>query len=84
VLKSKKEESAAKQNQTTTEIVNIRVPKDLILELDGLVKRRVFNSRSEAIREFAREYVQEQANSLHRELEKTENAKISERGGRGW
>ncbi len=68
-----------REKEAGTEIFNIRVPKDLILEIDGLVKRRVFNSRSEAIREFAREYVQEQ--SLHQE---TENAKISERGGRGW
>ena len=60
----------------TTEIVNVRVPKELITEIDLLVKKRVFKSRSEAIREFAREYVQSQLPSP--------NAKISERGGRGW
>ena len=58
-------------------VLNIRVPDDLILELDFLVEKKIFNSRSEAIREFAREYVQEQ--SLQEK-----NAKISEQGGGGW
>lgn len=43
-----------------TEVLNIRLPKELILELDFLVKKKVFKSRSEAIREFARMYVKEQ------------------------
>ena len=43
-----------------TEILNIRLPDELILELDNLVQKKVFKSRSEAIREFARAYVQEQ------------------------
>ena len=79
-MKKSKYRSAQNTENAGTEIVNIRVPKDLILELDTLVKKRVFNSRSEAIREFAREYVQEQT-SPHQEKE---NAKVSERGGRGW
>ena len=70
-------EKQKKQGGGATEIVNIRVPKELILELDALVKRRVFNSRSEAIREFAREYVQEQT-------PKHVHAKSSERGGGRW
>jgi metal-responsive CopG/Arc/MetJ family transcriptional regulator len=80
VLKRNKGRNPQNTENVETEIVNIRVPKDLILELDTLVKKRVFNSRSEAIREFAREYVQEQTD-LHQEKE---NAKVSERGGRGW
>ena len=75
--KQGKEREAA--SDYATEIVNVRVPKDLILEIDELVSKRVFNSRSEAIREFAREYVQEQA-SLHEK----ENAKSPERGGGRW
>jgi Arc/MetJ-type ribon-helix-helix transcriptional regulator len=74
---------AEKNAERTAEIVNIRVPKDLILELDDLVKKRVFNSRSEAIREFAREYVLEHEET-RKGIEKIENAKFSERGGRGW
>jgi len=57
-----------------TEILNIRLPDELILELDMLVEKKVFKSRSEAIREFAREYVQSQ---LHEE-------KKSGQGGEGW
>ncbi|MBN1793019.1 ribbon-helix-helix protein, CopG family [Candidatus Woesearchaeota archaeon] len=63
---------SGKPREGQTEIVNIRIPKDLILELDFLVERRVFNSRSEAIREFAREYVQSQ---MHEK-----DAKSSEQG----
>jgi metal-responsive CopG/Arc/MetJ family transcriptional regulator len=62
----------------TTEILNIRLPDELILELDSLVEKKVFKSRSEAIREFAREYVQGQ---LHVEEKK---AKKSGQGGEGW
>lgn len=43
-----------------TQILNIRLPDEIILELDNLVKKKIFKSRSEAIREFARQYVQEQ------------------------
>jgi hypothetical protein len=61
---------------TRTEVLNVRIPDELILEIDSLVKKRVFKSRSEAIREFAREYVQQQMHA--------ENAKVSERGGGRW
>ncbi|MBN2141927.1 ribbon-helix-helix protein, CopG family [Candidatus Woesearchaeota archaeon] len=73
--KTSKEENkkSKKESSNKTEILNVRIPKDLILELDNLVEQRVFNSRSEAIREFAREYVQSQ---LHEK-----NAKGSEQGG---
>lgn len=60
-----------------TEILNIRLPDELILELDQLVNKKIFKSRSEAVREFAREYVQSQ---LHVE----EKAKKSGHGGEGW
>jgi metal-responsive CopG/Arc/MetJ family transcriptional regulator len=58
------------------EVLNIRLPEDLILELDSLVERRVFRSRSEAIREFAREYVQEQ--TMHAD------ARVAGQGGGEW
>jgi len=61
-----------------TEVLNIRLPDELILELDSLVEKKVFKSRSEAIREFAREYVQSQ---LHNEEKK---AKKTGQGGEGW
>jgi Arc/MetJ-type ribon-helix-helix transcriptional regulator len=37
--------------------VRIRLPDEVIRILDDLVGRGLFTSRSEAIREFAREYV---------------------------
>ncbi|MBW2991478.1 ribbon-helix-helix domain-containing protein, partial [Candidatus Woesearchaeota archaeon] len=63
------------------EVLNIRLPDELILELDSLVKKKIFKSRSEAIREFAREYVQEQ--QLH-SSEQNKNAKKSGQGGGRW
>jgi metal-responsive CopG/Arc/MetJ family transcriptional regulator len=62
-------------SEPSNQIVNVRLPPDLLTELDTLVDARIFHSRSEAIREFAREYVLEQEH---------QNAKISERGGRRW
>ncbi len=38
-------------------VVNVRLPKELISWLDSLVEKKIYNSRSEAIREFSREYV---------------------------
>jgi metal-responsive CopG/Arc/MetJ family transcriptional regulator len=60
-----------------TEVLNIRLPDDLILELDSLVEKKAFKSRSEAIREFAREYVQGQ-------MRVEEKNKKSGHGGEGW
>jgi hypothetical protein len=61
-----------------TEVLNIRLPDELILELDSLVKKKVFRSRSEAVREFAREYVQSQMR-----VKENQNKK-SGQGGEGW
>jgi len=63
-----------------TEVLNIRLPDELILELDSLVKKKAFKSRSEAIREFTREYVQEQ--DLHATEEKAKHKKSGPGGGR--
>ena len=38
-------------------VVNIRLPDEIIKWLDSLVKKNIYNSRSEAIREFSREYI---------------------------
>ncbi|HIH38736.1 ribbon-helix-helix protein, CopG family [Candidatus Woesearchaeota archaeon] len=38
-------------------VVNVRLPDQIISWLDSLVKEGVFDSRSEAIRNFVREYV---------------------------
>jgi metal-responsive CopG/Arc/MetJ family transcriptional regulator len=41
------------------EAVNVRLPDELLSILDGIVKKGIFSSRSEAIREFCREYALE-------------------------
>jgi metal-responsive CopG/Arc/MetJ family transcriptional regulator len=61
-----------------TEILNIRLPEELILELDALVEKKLFKSRSEAVREFARQYVQSQKHV------EGKNAKKTGQGGEGW
>jgi Arc/MetJ-type ribon-helix-helix transcriptional regulator len=46
-----------------TEIINVRLTPDLIKWLDVLVEKKVYRTRSEAIREFVREYVFKQGES---------------------
>jgi len=41
----------------TVNIVNVRLPEEIVSWLDSLVEQNVYNSRSEAIRDFSREYV---------------------------
>ena len=40
-------------------VLNVRLPKDVIEWIDSLVKRGVYNSRSEAIRNFVRDSLKE-------------------------
>lgn len=49
-------------NNRTTEILNVRLPSEVLTMLDTLVEKKLFSSRSEAIREFCREYVKEAKN----------------------
>lgn len=44
---------------TRTETINIRLPQEVVDILDTLIEKGLFANRSEAIREFCREYVQE-------------------------
>ena len=39
------------------EILNVRLPSLIVEWLDSLVSKGVYNSRSEAIRDFCRDYV---------------------------
>jgi len=41
-------------------IMNVRLPNDTIDWLDKLVQQGIYNSRSEAIREFVREHIKEE------------------------
>ena len=38
-------------------VVNVRLPSELIGWIDSLVDKNLYNSRSDAIREFSREYI---------------------------
>ncbi len=40
------------------DIINIRLPKEIVSWLDSLVEKGIYSNRSEAIREFAREFVE--------------------------
>ncbi len=48
----------AKQNGIA--IINIRLPKKVVSWIDSLVDKKAYNSRSDLIRNFLREYVIEQ------------------------
>jgi Arc/MetJ-type ribon-helix-helix transcriptional regulator len=39
------------------EVLNVRLPSEIIKWLDSLVEIGIYKSRSEAIREFSREYI---------------------------
>jgi len=43
-----------------TSIINVRLPDEVIRITDSLVEKELFSNRSEAIREFLREYLEEQ------------------------
>jgi len=40
-------------------VVNVRLPKELVATIDALVAKGVFKNRSEAVRQFSREYLAE-------------------------
>lgn len=40
-------------------VVNVRLPKGLLKAIDELVSRGVFKNRSEALRQFSREYLRD-------------------------
>jgi Arc/MetJ-type ribon-helix-helix transcriptional regulator len=48
-----------KKTEVKTEVLNVRLPEDIIKWIDSLVAKGIYNSRSEALRDFIREYVSE-------------------------
>ncbi|MBU1975026.1 MAG: ribbon-helix-helix domain-containing protein [Nanoarchaeota archaeon] len=44
-------------------VTNVRLSRDLVRMLDSLVKKKLFSSRSEAIRVFCREYIHENSDN---------------------
>ena len=47
------------------EILNVRLPKEITDWLDSLVAKSLYKSRSEAIREFSREYIAKHKGDSH-------------------
>ncbi len=39
------------------EIINVRLSEEIVRWLDSLVEKNIYRNRSEAIREFTREYI---------------------------
>ena len=45
------------KKQEQIHILNVRLPPEIIEWLEGLVKKGIYGSKSEAIRDFMREYI---------------------------
>ena len=43
--------------QEQIHILNVRLPDEIVKWMDSLVKENIYNSRSEVVRDFIREYV---------------------------
>jgi Arc/MetJ-type ribon-helix-helix transcriptional regulator len=48
-----------KKQSNNIEVITVRIPKEITNILDSLIKSGIYNSRSEAIREFLREFALE-------------------------
>lgn len=42
-----------------TEIINVRLPKEILKQIDIIVEKNLYATRSEVIRHFLREYAEE-------------------------
>lgn len=51
-------------------VLNVRLPDETINWIDSLVKEGIYNSRSEAIRDFIREHVKEQGTEQNKEVKR--------------
>ena len=67
-----------KKKETGLETLNVRLPDEIIKILDQLVARGLFANRSEAIREFVREYVLEERKATR---DSAQGARSSKDGG---
>ena len=57
-----------------TETLNVRVPDEIAGWIDSLVEKKLFSSRSEVIRPFLREYVNEQKNKNSQNYQNFQNS----------
>ena len=51
-----------KKGQDDIHILNVRLPEEILTWLDSLVAAHIYGSRSEAVRDFMREYVRKRRN----------------------
>lgn len=52
----------ADKEKENVQILNVRLPDEIVKWLDSLVKLNIYGSRSEAVRDFIREYVRSNRN----------------------
>ena len=57
-----------------TVITNVRLSKDIVSQLDKLVNKNLFSSRSDAIRVFCREYIKENTSQQTADLQEYRRA----------
>ena len=43
--------------QEKIQVMNVRLPEEIVKWLDSLVEQNIYGSRSEAVRDFIRQYV---------------------------
>jgi hypothetical protein len=56
-LHSQRDSNHTMRTDDSVKAVNVRLPKDVVNLLDFLIKKGLYSSRSEAMRDFARDYV---------------------------
>lgn len=50
-----------KKNTMKIQTLNVRIPEKIVLWLDSLIENGIYKSRSEAIRDYIRKYLEEKA-----------------------
>lgn len=58
----------AKMNKT--EVINVRVPKEILKDLDKVIQSKKYATRSEVIRSYIREYISEELKNQFKEIDK--------------
>ncbi|HLG23419.1 MAG TPA: ribbon-helix-helix domain-containing protein [Candidatus Nanoarchaeia archaeon] len=53
------------KNTSEIEVLNVRLPSEIVKWLDLMVEKGVYKSRSEAIRDFCRDFVKKSRSGNH-------------------
>jgi Arc/MetJ-type ribon-helix-helix transcriptional regulator len=62
-----------------TETLNVRVPEEIAGWMDSLVEKKLFSSRSEVVRHFLREYVNDQKNKNSQNIQSSRDVRGSQK-----